>query len=89
MIIHYIESIIAQKAAAMDVEYYDNPKYYDIFENVKRNSHVMAGVIDNCMMCIGFAVSVISCICFLKEVLPFYAALIMIATIPVAVSQHR
>ena len=89
VIIHYIESIIAQKAAAMDVEYYDNPKYYDIFENVKRNSHVMAGVIDNCMMCIGFAVSVISCICFLKEVLPFYAALIMIATIPVAVSQHR
>lgn len=88
-VLHFVEQELAGTATRMKLEYFDNPKYYDLFESVKLDIYSLANAMYDGVAAISYAVSLCSCICFLTGVGSVYTILIIAATIPMAVSEYK
>lgn len=88
ILLHYIEREMAETALKMDLEYFDNPAYYDAFEAVKRDIFSVLSVVYDGITVISYGISSLGCIAILITVTPIYTVLILAASVPVAVSNH-
>lgn len=88
LLLHYIECEMAKMAAGMEIEYFDNPQYYDAFESVKRDIYSVLGAVANGISVISYSVSAASCVAMLCGVALVYTVMILVAAIPVAISEY-
>ncbi len=88
-VMHYVEQELAAAGMRMKLEYFDNPKYYDMFETVRRDIYSISNAIYEGISAISFAVSLCSCIYFLSGLGPIYILLIVAFTGPMAVSEYK
>lgn len=88
LLMHYIECEMAKMAVGMEIEYFDNPRYYDAFESVKRDIYSILGAAADGISVVSYSVSMVSCVAMLCAVSPAYTGIILAASIPVAVSEH-
>lgn len=88
LLMHYIEQEMAQTAVEMDLEYFDNPQYYDAFETVKQDVYSVLGAVYDGISGVSYGISVCGCVCLLVRIAPVYTVLILLFAVPVAVSEH-
>lgn len=88
-VLHFVEQELSVTAMRMKLEYFDDPKYYDMFEKVKTDIYSLSSAMYDGISAVGYAVSLCSCICFLAGLGPVYTMLIVAATVPMAVSEYK
>ncbi len=88
-VMHYVEQELAAAGMRMKLEYFDNPKYYDMFETVRRDIYSISNAIYEGISAISYAVSLCSCIYFLSGLGAIYIILIVAFTGPMAVSEYK
>ena len=88
-VLHFVEQELAVTAMKMKLEYFDDPKYYDMFETVKMDIYSLSNAMYDGVSAVSYAVSLFSCICFLTGLGSAYTILIMVTTIPMAVSEYK
>ncbi|MDO5540399.1 MAG: ABC transporter ATP-binding protein [Eubacteriales bacterium] len=88
LLMRYIECEMARTAVEMELEYFDNPAYYDAFEAVKRDIYSILGAVYDGISIISYGISVCSCVFFLTGIAPLYTVVILILYVPEAVSEY-
>ncbi len=88
-VLHFVEQELSLTAMRMKLEYFDGPKYYDMFEKVKTDIYSLSSAMYDGVSAVSYAVSLCSCICFLTGLGSVYTILIIAATIPMAVSEYK
>lgn len=88
-VLHFVEQELAETATKMKLEYFDNPKYYDMFETVKMDIYSLSNAMNDGVSAVSYLVSLCSCICFMAGLGFAYMILIIAATIPMAVSEYK
>lgn len=88
-VLHFVEQELSVTAMRMKLEYFDDPKYYDMFEKVKMDIYSLSNAIYDGISAVSYAVSLCSCIYFLIGLGPVYTMLIVAATVPMAVSEYK
>ncbi len=88
-VLHFVEQELAVTATKMKLEYFDDPKYYDMFETVKMDIYSLSNAMYDGVSAVSYAVSLCSCICFMAGLGSAYMILIIVATIPMAVSEYK
>lgn len=88
VLVHYVECEMAKTALEMELEYFDNSRYYDAFETVKRDIYAVLGAVYNGISVISVGISVCSCAVLLGMVSPLYTVMVLAASVPAAFSEH-
>lgn len=88
VLMHDVEREMAKTALEMELEYFDNSRYYDAFESVKRDIYAVPGAVYNGITVISVGISVCSCAVLLGLVSPLYTAMVLAASVPAAFSEH-
>lgn len=88
ILMHNVERDMARTALEMELEYFDNSRYYDAFEAVKRDIYSVPGAVFNGISVISVGISVCSCAILLGMVSPLYTGMVLAASIPAAFSEH-
>ena len=87
-VLHFVEQELSSTAMRMKLEYFDDPKYYDMFENVRMDIFSLSSAMNDGVSAVSYMVSLFSCIYFLAGLGPAYTVLIVAATVPMAVSEY-
>lgn len=88
-VVHYVEQELADTAMRMKLEYFDDPKYYDMFETVRRDIYSISNAMYDGISAISYAVSLCSCFYFLSGIGVIHIILIVVFTVPMAVSEYK
>lgn len=88
-VLHFVEQELSVTAMRMKLEYFDDPKCYDMFETVKRDIYSLSNAMYDGVSAVSYAVSLCSCIYFLAGLGPVYTMLIVAAAVPMAVSEYK
>lgn len=88
-VLHFVEQELSVTAMRMKLMYFDNPRYYDMFEKVKMDIYSLSSAMYDGISAVSYAVSLCSCIYFLSGLGPAYTMLIVAATVPMAVSEYK
>ena len=88
-VLHFVEQELSSTAMRMKLEYFDDPKYYDMFELVRRDIYSLSNAMYDGISAISYAVSLCSCIYFLTGLESIYTILIVAFTVPMAVSEYK
>lgn len=88
-ILHFVEQELAATAMRMKLEYFDDPKYYDMFELVRRDIYSISNAMYDGISAVSYAVSLCSCIYFLSGLGLVYTILIVVSAVPMAVSEYK
>lgn len=88
LFMRYIEQEMARMAIGMEMECFDNPKYYDAFESAKRDVYSVMGAVMDGVAAVSCGAAAASCAGMLAMVAPLYTVCILAASVPVAVSER-
>lgn len=77
--------IIMERALSMDLEYYDNPAYYDKFTSVERDSRAIMYVVWSAISCVSSMISFIGIFIVLFQANFLYSFIMTVAAIPSSV----
>ena len=89
VLLHYVEKEMAEMASTMDIDYFDNPKYYDAFETVKKDIYTILGAVYDCISIISFGISIGCCLTVLSSISMTYTLIILVAVLPVTISEYN
>ena len=87
-VLHFVEQELSATAMRMKLEYFDDPKYYDMFQTVRRDIFSLSNAMNDGVYAVSYAISLCSCFYFLSGLGPAYTVLIVAATVPMAVSEY-
>ncbi len=87
-VLHFVEQELSATAMRMKLEYFDDPKYYDMFETVRMDIFSLSSAMNDGVSAVSYVVSLCSCIYFLAGLGPVFMVLIVAATVPMAVSEY-
>lgn len=88
-VLHFVEQELSVTAMRMKLEYFDDPKYYDMFEKVKMDIFSLSSAMYDGISAVSYTFSLCSCIYFLTGLGPVYTMFIVAATVPMAVSEYK
>lgn len=88
-VLRFVEQELSLTAMRMKLEYFDDPKYYDMFEKVKMDIYSLSSAMYDGISAVSYAFSLCSCIYFLTGLGPVYTMLIVASTVPMAVSEFK
>ncbi|MBD5491448.1 MAG: ABC transporter ATP-binding protein [Lachnospiraceae bacterium] len=88
-VLRFVEQELSLTAMRMKLEYFDDPKYYDMFEKVKMDIYSLSSAMYDGISAVSYAFSLCSCIYFLAGLGPVYTMLIVVSTVPMAVSEFK
>ena len=83
-VLHFVEQELSATAMRMKLEYFDDPKYYDMFETVRMDIFSLSSAMNDGVSAVSYVVSLCSCIYFLAGLGPVFMVLIVAATVPMA-----
>lgn len=76
-VLYIVEQELSSTVMRMKLEYFDDPKYYDMFEMVRKDISSLSNAMCDGVSAISYAVSLCSCIYFLAGLKPIYTILIV------------
>lgn len=82
-VLHFVEQELSVTAMRMKLEYFDDPKYYDMFETVRIDIFSLSSAMNDGVFAVSYAISLCSCFYFLAGLGPAYTVLIVAATVVV------
>jgi len=77
------------RALAADIEYFDNPEYYDRLQSATQDSMSVSYILWNVLSCISASVSFIGAFAVLYTASPLYGLLMMAAAIPASIAAAK
>ncbi|MCM1234522.1 MAG: ABC transporter ATP-binding protein/permease [Ruminococcus flavefaciens] len=88
-VLRFVEQELSLTAMRMKLEYFDDPKYYDMFEKVKMDVFSLSSAMYDGISAVSYMFSLCSCVYFLTGLGPVYTLLVVAATVPMAVSEYK
>lgn len=85
MILNNISMTFIEKALTVDLEYFDNPSYYDKLTATMRDSNAVINILWNTLKCISSIVTCLSVFFLLSRVNIFYCLITVVAAIPTTI----
>lgn len=86
---HVLEEKMMERAVQAELSMFDEPKYYDRYENAKRNAYVMGTAVWNMIDMCSTAVSFLGACGILATLQPFLAVLYATVSIPAVFHDYR
>lgn len=80
-----IATIIMEYALKADIEYFDNPKYYDKLNSANRDSYAINNVVWNTISIVSSSVSFVIAFAVLSQMSLIYGITLVIASIPASI----
>ena len=77
------------RALVADIEYFDNPEYYDRLQSATQDSMAVSYILWNVLSCISASVSFIGAFAVLYTASPLYGLLMMAAAIPASIAAAK
>ena len=77
------------RALSADLEYFDNPEYYDRLQSATQDSMAVSYILWNVLSCISASVSFIGAFAVLYTASPLYGLLMMAAAIPASIASAK
>ena len=89
MINGQIAQDMMHRALSADLEYFDNPEYYDRLQSATQDSMAVSYILWNVLSCISAGVSFIAAFAVLYTAGPLYGLLMMAAAIPASIAAAK
>ena len=86
---HVLEERMMERAVQAELSMFDEPKYYDRYENARRNAYVMGTAVWNMIDMCSTAVSFLGACGILATLQPFLAVLYAAVSIPAVFHDYR
>ena len=77
------------RSTTIDLEYFDNPSYYDKLQAISRDSAAVSYILWSVLSCISTAISFVGAFILLHAVNPIYGLLMLIASLPASIATAR
>ena len=86
---HVLEEMMMERAVQAELSMFDEPEYYDRYENARRNAYVMGTAVWNMIDMCSTAVSFLGACGILATLQPFLAVLYAAVSIPAVFHDYR
>jgi len=77
------------RSISADLEYFDNPAYYDRLKSVNQDSMAISYILWNVLSCISASVTFIGAFAILFQANPLYGLVMMVAAIPSSIATAK
>ncbi len=87
---NHVNSLIIQKAISLDLQFFENPIFYDTLQNARRQADVSAlNIVNSTLQMVQQVITLISLIILLLQFSPWLAVLVFASAIPSFLSQSQ
>ncbi len=87
---NYVNSMIIRKAISLDLQFYENPIFYDTLQNARRQADTSAlSIVRSILQIIQQIITMISLIILLVRFSPWLAVIVFVAAIPAFLSHSK
>lgn len=87
---NHVNSLVIRKAISLDLQFFEDPQFYDILQNARRQADVSALNIVNATLQMGQqTITLISLIALLIRFSPWLAVIVFVSAIPSFLSQSQ
>ncbi len=86
----HVNTLIIQKAISLDLQFFEDPVFYDVLQNARRQSDSAAlSIVTSTMQIMQQTITLVSLIALLVRFSPFLALIVFVAAIPSFLSQTQ
>jgi ATP-binding cassette subfamily B protein len=87
---NHVNSLIIRKAIGLDLQFFEDPVFYDILQNARRQADVSAlNIVDATLDMVQQVITLVSLVVLLLRFSPWLAIIVFISAIPSFLSQSR
>jgi len=87
---NHVNSLIIHKAISLDLQFFENPIFYDTLQNARRQADVSAlNIVNSTLQMVQQLITLVSLIILLLRFSPWLALLVFVAAIPSFLSQSQ
>jgi ATP-binding cassette subfamily B protein len=87
---NHVNSLIIRKAISLDLQFFENPIFYDTLQNARRQADVSAlNIVNSTLQMVQQTITLISLVVLLFRFSPWLAVLVFAAAIPAFLSQSQ
>ncbi len=87
---NHVNSLIIRKAISLDLQFFENPIFYDTLQNARRQADVSAlNIVNSTLQMMQQVITLISLIVLLLRFSPWLAVIVFVSAIPAFLSQSQ
>lgn len=87
---NHVNSLIIRKAISLDLQFFENPVFYDTLQNARRQADISAlNIVNSTLQIIQQIITLVSLIILLIRFSPWLAVLVFVSAIPSFLSQSQ
>ena len=87
---NHVNSLIIRKAISLDLQFFENPVFYDTLQNARRQADISAlNIVNSTLQIIQQIITLVSLIILLLRFSPWLAVLVFVSAIPSFLSQSQ
>ncbi len=87
---NHVNSLIIRKAISLDLQFFENPVFYDTLQNARRQADISAlNIVNSTLQIIQQIITLVSLIILLLRFSPWLAVLVFLSAIPSFLSQSQ
>lgn len=86
---HVLEKKMMEQAVYAELEMFDEPEFYDRYENARRNTYVMGTAVWNVIDMFSTAIAFVSAFCILCGLQPITAIIFVLVSIPSVLHDYQ
>jgi ATP-binding cassette subfamily B protein len=87
---NHVNSLIIRKAISLDLQFFENPIFYDTLQNARRQADVSAlNIVNSTLQMVQQVITLITLILLLIRFSPWLAVLVFVSAIPAFLSQSQ
>ncbi len=87
---HYVNSMIIRKAISLDLQFFENPVFYDTLQNARRQADMSAlAIVRSILQIVQQVITLVSLIILLVRFSPWLALIVFVAAIPAFLAQSK
>jgi len=87
---NHVNSLIIRKAISLDLQFFENPVFYDTLQNARRQADVSAlNIVNATLQMVQQVITLISLVALLLRFSPWLAVIVFVSAIPAFLSQSQ
>ncbi len=87
---NHVNSLIIRKAISLDLQFFENPIFYDTLQNARRQADVSAlNIVNSTLQMVQQGLTIISLVVLLLRFSPWLAVIVFVSAIPSFLSQSQ
>lgn len=87
---NHVNSLIIRKAINLDLQFFENPNFYDTLQNARRQADVSAlNIVNSTLQMVQQVITLISLVILLLRFSPWLAVIVLLSAIPSFLSQSQ